>query len=206
MSVIAATLTSHAEVIGDGDISGLDEFTSLLTENDARLLVDLLKLAVADRVEDEQAKEVLSTVLISKNCNVVIKYKFHCLEHKKFVELPLFLILNILSQVMNITEFKTIVLQVYVIFLAMGSANSTIGAMLLELCVTELEDTTNSTQTMSSTPHPVVQESSHPYVDDVTLRGMFRSNCCFGFVFLLMSYRCDVFFFFSVGTRLISDS
>ncbi|XP_018562377.1 E3 ubiquitin-protein ligase HERC2 isoform X2 [Anoplophora glabripennis] len=121
MSVIAATLTSHAEVIGDGDISGLDEFTSLLSENDARLLVDLLKLAVADRVEDEQAKEVLSTVLIT-----------------------------------------------------MGSANKTIGAMLLELCVTELEDTTNSTQTMSSTPHPVVQESSHPYVDDVTLRGHVR--------------------------------
>ncbi|KAJ8962033.1 hypothetical protein NQ314_005815 [Rhamnusium bicolor] len=121
MSVIAATLTSHAEVIGDGGLTGLDEFTSLLTENDARLLVDLLKLAVADRIEDEQAKEILSTVLIT-----------------------------------------------------MGSANTTIGAMLLELCVTELEDTTNSTQTLSSTPHPVVQESSHPYVDDVTLRGHVR--------------------------------
>lgn len=66
MSVIAATLTSHAEVIGDNGVSGLDEFTSLLTENDARLLVDLLKLAVADRIEDEQAKEILSSVLISK--------------------------------------------------------------------------------------------------------------------------------------------
>jgi hypothetical protein len=43
--------------------------------------------------------------------------------------------------------------------------------MLLELCVTELEDTANSTQSLSSTPHPVVQESSHPYIDDVTLRG-----------------------------------
>ncbi|VEN50261.1 unnamed protein product [Callosobruchus maculatus] len=56
----------------------------------------------------------------------------------------------------------------------MGSCNSTIGAMLLEICVTELEDTANSTQTMITTPHPIVQESSHPYVDDVTLRGHVR--------------------------------
>lgn len=83
MSVIAATLTSHAEVntftsiifkiksfltqvVGESDVSGLDEFTSLLTESDARFLVDLLKLAVAERIEDDQAKEILSTVLISK--------------------------------------------------------------------------------------------------------------------------------------------
>ncbi|XP_044262446.1 E3 ubiquitin-protein ligase HERC2 isoform X2 [Tribolium madens] len=121
MSVIAATLTSHAEVIGDSGIAGLDEFTSLLTENDARLLVDLLKLAVADRIEDDQSKEILSTVLIT-----------------------------------------------------LGSSNKSIGAMLLELCVTELEDTANSTQSLSSTPHPVVQESSHPYIDDITLRGHVR--------------------------------
>ncbi|CAG9815802.1 unnamed protein product [Phaedon cochleariae] len=121
MSVIAATLTSHAEVVGDGGQSGLDEFTSLLTENDARLLVDLLKLAVADRIEDDQAKDILSMVLIT-----------------------------------------------------MGTVNPSIGAMLLELCITELEDTTNSTQNLSTTPHPVVQESSHPYVDDVTLRGHVR--------------------------------
>ncbi|KAG5897066.1 hypothetical protein JTB14_025882 [Gonioctena quinquepunctata] len=121
MSVIAATLTSHAEVIGDGGLTGLDDFTSLLTENDARLLVDLLKLAVADRIEDDQAEDILSSVLIT-----------------------------------------------------MGSAKPAIGAMLLELCVTELEDTTNSTQNLSTTPHPVVQESSHPYVDDVTLRGHVR--------------------------------
>lgn len=74
MSVIAATLTSHAEVIGDGGITGLDEFTSLLTENDARLLVDLLKLAVADRIEDEQAKEILSSVLISKIINIIYEW------------------------------------------------------------------------------------------------------------------------------------
>ncbi|KAF7266968.1 hypothetical protein GWI33_019752 [Rhynchophorus ferrugineus] len=121
MSVIAATLTSNAEVVGDTGYTGLDEFTSLLTENDARLLVDLLKLAVAGRIEDDQAKEILSSTLIT-----------------------------------------------------MGAANPTIGAMLLELCVTELEDTTNSTQPYSSTPHPVVQESNHPYFDDIKLNGHVR--------------------------------
>lgn len=53
----------------------------------------------------------------------------------------------------------------------MGTANPTIGAMLLELCVTELEDTASSTHSLCYTPRPVVQESSHPYIDDVTLRG-----------------------------------
>lgn len=53
----------------------------------------------------------------------------------------------------------------------MGSASTSIGAMLLELCVTELEDTASNTHSLSLTPHPVVQESSHPYIDDVTLRG-----------------------------------
>lgn len=121
MSVIAATLTSHAEVIGDGNVSGLDEFTSLLTENDARLLVDLLKLAVVERIEDDQAKEVISNVLVT-----------------------------------------------------MGSVNKSIGAMLLELCVTELEDTANNTVFTTAVPHPVIQESSHPYIDDLTLKGHVR--------------------------------
>lgn len=118
LSVIAATCTSHAEVIGEGVAPGLDEFTSLLTESDARLLVDLLKLAVADRIELDSSKETLSVILIS-----------------------------------------------------MGAANATIGTMLLELCVTELEDTSTNSHTFSFGPHPIVQETSHPYIDDVTLRG-----------------------------------
>ncbi|KAL1491483.1 hypothetical protein ABEB36_012074 [Hypothenemus hampei] len=121
MSVIAATLTSHAEVVGDSGLASLDDFTALLSENDSRLLVDLLKLAVADRIEDNQAKEILSSTLIT-----------------------------------------------------MGSANTSIGSMLLELCVTELEDTANTTQPYSSTPHPVVQESNHPYFDDIKLSGHVR--------------------------------
>lgn len=85
MSVIAATLTSHMEVsrslnwvdwciklmndlqvIGEGDVASLDDFTSLLTESDARLIVDLLKLAVADRIENESAKDILSSVLTGR--------------------------------------------------------------------------------------------------------------------------------------------
>ena len=42
--------------------SGLDDFTSLLTVEDARVMVDLLKLAVAKRV-GEKGKETLATVL-----------------------------------------------------------------------------------------------------------------------------------------------
>lgn len=52
--------------MGESELAGLDDFTSLLTENDARLLVDLLKLAVAERIEDDQAKDILSTVLIGE--------------------------------------------------------------------------------------------------------------------------------------------
>ena len=42
--------------------SGLDDFTSMLTVEDARVLVDLLKLAVANRV-GEKGKETLGAVL-----------------------------------------------------------------------------------------------------------------------------------------------
>jgi E3 ubiquitin-protein ligase HERC2 len=43
--------------------------------------------------------------------------------------------------------------------------------MLLELCVTELEDVALNTCSIHLTPQPVVQESSHPYTDDATLSG-----------------------------------
>lgn len=43
--------------------------------------------------------------------------------------------------------------------------------MLLELCITELEDTASNSHTFSYVPQPVVQETSHPYIDDITLRG-----------------------------------
>ncbi|RLU17868.1 hypothetical protein DMN91_010107 [Ooceraea biroi] len=119
MSVIAATLTSNAQVVGEdgATASGLDEFTSALTEDDARVLVDLLKLAIANRV-CASAKETISSVLI-----------------------------------------------------ALGKVNSFIGSMLLELCVTELEDTAANSNSINNTPQPVVQETPHPYIDDTTLTG-----------------------------------
>lgn len=54
---------------------------------------------------------------------------------------------------------------------AMGSACTDTQEMLLELCVTELEDVALNTHSMHLAPQPVVQESSHPYTDDVTLSG-----------------------------------
>ncbi|XP_015510519.2 E3 ubiquitin-protein ligase HERC2 [Neodiprion lecontei] len=119
MSVIAATLTSNAQVVGDGHTTepGLDEFTSTLTEDDARMLVDLLKLAVANRV-CEGAKETISSVLV-----------------------------------------------------ALGNSNRQIANMLLELCVTELEDTAANSNSLNMTPQVIVQETTHPYIDDTTLTG-----------------------------------
>nr|CAD7446271.1 unnamed protein product [Timema bartmani] len=122
MSVIAATMTSNAQVVGQPDETfplqpNLDEFSGLLGQDDARMLVDLLKLAVAGRAVD-MAKETIVNVLI-----------------------------------------------------AMGSANPDIRDMLVEHCVTELEDVTLNTHSIHLAPQPVVQESSHPYADDVSLSG-----------------------------------
>jgi len=65
MSVIAATVTSHAQVVGtcDPTLPALDEFTTLLSTDDVRVLVDLLKLAIAERA-GSRAKERISNVLI----------------------------------------------------------------------------------------------------------------------------------------------
>ena len=94
--------------------SGLDDFTKLLTIEDARVMVDLLKLAVARRV-GEKGKETLGTVLT-----------------------------------------------------AMGKANPQVATMLMELCISELEDVSREPQ-LNETPQPVIEESPHPYPDDITL-------------------------------------
>lgn len=52
----------------------------------------------------------------------------------------------------------------------LGLSSSTIGNMIIETCISELEDLT-SRHCLEKTPKPVVQESSHPYVDDITLVG-----------------------------------
>lgn len=105
--------------MGEGGASvetSVDEFTSTLSEDDARMLVDLLKLAVANRI-CEEAKETISSVLVT-----------------------------------------------------LAKSKPAIGSMLLELCVTELEDTANSS-CVNNAPEPVIQESPHPYIDDTTLTG-----------------------------------
>ena len=43
--------------------------------------------------------------------------------------------------------------------------------MLLELCVTELEDVALDTECGRSAMQPVIQESAHPYADDTINSG-----------------------------------
>ena len=97
--------------------SGLDEFTNRLTADDARVLVDILKLSVANRV-GVNGKDTLSDILT-------------CL----------------------------------------AKCNPGVAEMLLELCVTELEDVAADRNTGRSLAQPVVQESPHPYTDDTSLAG-----------------------------------
>jgi len=46
-----------------------------------------------------------------------------------------------------------------------------VAEMLLELCVTELEDVAADLDSVRSLPVPVIQESSHPYSDNSFLFG-----------------------------------
>lgn len=45
------------------------------------------------------------------------------------------------------------------------------SALVLELCVTELEDAACDTEALRQTPRPVVQESTHPYTNNMALEG-----------------------------------
>jgi E3 ubiquitin-protein ligase HERC2 len=104
----------HKEWNEQQELTSLDEYTTLLTVEDARVLVDLLKLAVSGRV-GEKGKETLSVILT-----------------------------------------------------AIGKANSEVSSMLMELCISELEDVTREPQLLNSS-HPVVEESPHPYPDNIKL-------------------------------------
>ncbi|XP_055695916.1 probable E3 ubiquitin-protein ligase HERC2 [Lutzomyia longipalpis] len=55
--------------------------------------------------------------------------------------------------------------------ITLGANSPVIGSMLLETCITELEDLCTSRHCLGKIPKPVVQESCHPYIDDVTLVG-----------------------------------
>lgn len=120
MSVMAATMTHQDEVINDNEVIGLDEFTTLLGESEAKSLVELLKLSVAGRTGPANTAQTISSTLI-----------------------------------------------------ALGINSSAIGGMILETCITELEDLCTSRHFLGKMPKPVVQETSHPYIDDITLVGTY---------------------------------
>ena len=50
-------------------------------------------------------------------------------------------------------------------------SNCQVSEMLLELCVTELEDVAADTELGRNAAQPMVQESPHPYNDDKSLTG-----------------------------------
>ncbi|KAG8176599.1 hypothetical protein JTE90_026848 [Oedothorax gibbosus] len=121
-SVLAATFSSCEQVCSIADASDIDvdEFSNLLTSDDARVLVDLLKLAVAGRMS-EKAKDIISSVLTN-----------------------------------------------------LSKTNPHVGEMILELCVTELEDIAGDLSSRRHMPMPVVQETPHPYPDNATLSNIVK--------------------------------
>lgn len=52
-----------------------------------------------------------------------------------------------------------------------GLCGVQVADMLLELCVTELEDVATDSQSGRLSSQPVVVESSHPYTDDTSTSG-----------------------------------
>lgn len=46
--------------------------------------------------------------------------------------------------------------------------------MLLELCIIELEDFALNNNTLLALPQPVIQESAHPYSNQITTNGVVR--------------------------------
>ena len=71
---VSSSSSSHDVASPTSHPSGLDEFTSLLSEEDARVIVDLLKLAVAGRAGGK-GKETLSKVLTAlAQANSTVSY------------------------------------------------------------------------------------------------------------------------------------
>lgn len=121
MSVMAATITQPDEVINDDQVSGLDDFTTLLGESEAKSLIELLKLSVNGRCGSNSSSETIGNTLT-----------------------------------------------------ALGVHSPSIGVMILETCITELEDLCTSRHFLGSLPKTIVQETTHPYIDDITLVGHVR--------------------------------
>uniref|UniRef100_A0A182IU73 HECT-type E3 ubiquitin transferase n=1 Tax=Anopheles atroparvus TaxID=41427 RepID=A0A182IU73_ANOAO len=118
MSVMAATMTHHDEIMNEANASNLDDFTALLGEPEAKHLIELLKLSVFGRTGSPSTAETIASTLI-----------------------------------------------------ALAKSNTNIANMLIETCITELEDLCTSRHSLGKLPKPVVQETSHPYIDDIILVG-----------------------------------
>ena len=58
---------------------------------------------------------------------------------------------------------------------ALGKHSASVGDMLLELCVTELEDVAADTERTKAVPQPVVQESAHPYAGEISFKTLIYS-------------------------------
>lgn len=56
----------------------------------------------------------------------------------------------------------------------MASSSQSISDMLLELCITELEDVAMNPLAVPLKPQPVVQETFHPYSHDTKTKGHVR--------------------------------
>lgn len=69
MSIIAATMTNQEEIINETSLTGLDDFTTLFGESEARSLIELLKLSVSGRVDYQNATETIANTLIALGSN-----------------------------------------------------------------------------------------------------------------------------------------
>lgn len=74
------------------------------------------------------------------------------------------------------TVYHTIYLDssFFVYFTVLASNDKSIAAMLLELCVIELEDVALNNNILLTSPQPVIQESAHPYNKQMTTTGVVR--------------------------------
>jgi E3 ubiquitin-protein ligase HERC2 len=118
----------------------MESFTDIFSQEEACVLVDLLKLGVANRA-GPKAKEAIASMLSGLLMSTARKSFY--LNHALIVT--------------SITE--------------MAQSQQSVAEMLLELCVTELEDVAADLESVRSLPVPVVQESSHPYSDNSFLFG-----------------------------------
>lgn len=141
---------SQSKVVGP-EPQYLDEFSSLLVPDDTRVMVDLLKLAVSCR-SGGKGKEVLSAVLSGmgtaypqvRNSNELFSF--------------------VVERIRRISQGTAVRLMIRVFC-------EQVADMLLELCVTELEDVATDSQSGRLSSQPVVVESSHPYTDDTSTSG-----------------------------------